>query len=162
MLNFYLKFSLTDFPFGSLQAIPVHQYFFLWEYNYFNHIVILCILRTIVFLLISLCFGVSAVWLSGSKLWIDVSRYTILCTLINDFGHKNKIRNSKWVKKRLVIKYYSQCITSSGIHRNSRKSKVKRSGVELPVLSITKKSHWKFFFKMSLREWWQKKKKVHI
>ena len=71
-------------------------FFFSGNTTVFNHIVILCTLRASL-LLISLCFWVSAVWLSGSKLWIDISRYTILCTVICDFGHKN--RNSSRLKK---------------------------------------------------------------
>ena len=95
LLEFLLeKFSLTDFfnfSFWQFTSNSTAFFFFLWEYNCFWSHCYSLYTESCSLLLISLCFWVSAVWLSGSKLWIDVSRYTILCTLICDFGHKNKL-----------------------------------------------------------------------
>lgn len=61
LLEFLLeKFSLTDFfffPFGSLQAIPLPSFFFSENTTVFDHIVILCTLRAVVFCWFLFVFG---------------------------------------------------------------------------------------------------------
>lgn len=138
--NFH--WQIFFFPFGSLQAIPLPSFFFSENTTVFNHIVILCTLRASL-LLISLCFWVSAVWLSVSKLWLDISRYTILCTLICDFGHKN--RNSSRLK-RLVIKFthnaLHQVVYTQKLQEKQRvfreENQIKH---ELPSSKNSQKSH---------------------